>query len=153
MRLFLAVKFNKYLPDDKAFPTVGGFEVETKDGKTYAFDFHESTAWLNNHKNIVCYSLKDEDISAFPEIEELRTRLADITKIIECYVDTECYGDDPTILPVRLLTFCLENTIESQEKIPQSTDYILVENTDPDKYDDCIIQYKATDLLLNTFSY
>lgn len=154
MKLYLAVKFNKNLPDDETLPSAGGFEVETKDGKSYEFDFFHSDVWVDNDdENTVFYCLKDEDTDTFPEIEEMRHHLADITKIKQCYIDTECYDDDTDIRPVKLLGFCLETTVDSQTKIPQSTDYLMIENISPERFENCIVQYEATDLLLDTFSY
>lgn len=154
MRLYIAVKFDSNMADQEILPSPGGFEVTTKNGKSYEFDFYDSEGWVDNKDpNTVCYCLRDEDLSAFPEIEEMREHLGEITKINECYMDTECYEDDFNPKPVKLIEFCIESTIADSKDIPRSTKFIKVENTNPGEQNDCIVLFSATDLLLKTFSY
>lgn len=76
MRMYLTIRFNKPIPTDIAYPSPGGFEVETGDGRTYRFDFCESEAGIVDGKpDTVSYTLRDEDAAAFPEVEELKHRL------------------------------------------------------------------------------
>lgn len=154
MRLYIAVKFDSDMYEQDILPSPGGFEVTTKSGKSYEFDFYDSDGWVDREDpNTVCYCLRDEDISAFPEIEKMRKHLGEITKINECYIDTECYEDSFNPKPVKLVEFCIESTIANSKDIPNSTKFIDVENTNPGEQNDCIVLFSATDLLLETFSY
>lgn len=111
MRMYLTIRFNKPIPTDIAYPSPGGFEVETRDGRTYQFDFCESEAGIvDGRPDTVEYTLRDEDTAAFPEVEELRHRLGDIVKLNECYVDTECYDEGTGIRPVEILELVLSVT-------------------------------------------
>lgn len=50
MKMFLTIRFNKPIPTDVAYPSPGGFEVETNDGVAYQFDFCETEAGIVDGK-------------------------------------------------------------------------------------------------------
>ena len=154
MKMFLTIRFNKPIPTNVAYPSPGGFEVETNDGVAYQFDFCETEAGIVDGKpDTVAYTLRDEDAAAFPEIEELRHRLGDIVKLTECYVDTECYDDDADIYPVEIVELGLSVTVNDTEPVPASTKYLDIEATGIDNSKTRIVDYTATKRLLDTFSY
>lgn len=112
MRASLSILFNKPMSQYQGIPSPGGYEVQTKDGKFYGFDFHESCGGIDpKNPHIITWCLKDEDIETFPEIVELRHKMTDITKITEFYLDmegiTENLNPDQYPMPVAILEFQL----------------------------------------------
>lgn len=108
MRLAVSLLFDQPMNQYAIIPSIGGFEVETMDGKCYPFDFYESAGGVDpDNPNIVEWMLRDEDLETFPEIKELQTKLPLITKINECYLDMEglnCSTDDYP-KPINILNF------------------------------------------------
>lgn len=111
-RLYVSILFDKpvYENKDNAYPSVGGFEITTKENKTFCFDFHRSEMYLNSDgPRVVLWDLTDADIDSFPEIQEMINELPNVQDITECYVDLESYEDVKNVPhPVKIEEFVIE---------------------------------------------
>lgn len=149
MRLYMTMRFDKPIGWDNYIITVGGFEVRTKDGKNYQFDFTDSTGYLNEEdETVMTFELRDEDYVAFPEISELRSHLIDTIELVECYVDIE---GEPELTPVELLDFVIADSGSGTlSPVPESTEYITREVFQA--ADDYTINYTFTKKILDDFN-
>lgn len=148
MRAYLSVMFDRPVVSGRHYISPGGYEVRTKDGKTYQFDFNESNGGIDD-KNpaILHFELRDEDDDTFPLIQELRHHIHEVTEFTECYMYTG-EPDEEEIYPVRILEFVIEDYQTEFADIPKSTEFVTV-RADKDK-DGCLYTYIFTKKLLNT---
>lgn len=127
MRMYLSVCFDRPMDGYEQIPSPGGYEVRTKDGKTYGFDFNESEGWVGeNDPCTVHWRLRDEDTRSFPEIEELRRKLPSIVEITECYLDMEGMETDDVPVAVELREFIIESVVSKDDDL-ESTESVTVE--------------------------
>lgn len=124
MRAFMTIKFDREVIEDSHYISPGSFEVIAA-GKSYSFDFFESSGTIDKQNpKLVHFELRDEDTSTFPEIEELRKHLHEITAFPECYVYTGEPGEDPELIPVAVKKFCIVDYDPNRTVFPKNTEYI-----------------------------
>lgn len=126
MRLSLSILFDRPMNQYHNIPSPGGYEVKTADGNTYGFDFNESAGGISSENpRVVEWLLRDEDLTTFPEIQELRTKLPSIREITECYLDMEGLEipNDDYPLAQKILTFEFESTVKPTDDT-SSNEYV-----------------------------
>lgn len=151
MKAYITIKMDRPIERDRHYISPGGYAV-TAAGKYYEFDFCESYGWIDENDNtIIHFELRSEDMDEFPQIEELRKHLNEITEINECFVYTGEDGD-PEIAPIELIEFIIvDSGIEELEKDLESSD--LVKCTVHKTNNDWTIDYELTDKLLKSYKF
>ena len=126
MRLSLSILFDRPMNQYNNIPSPGGYEVKTADGNIYGFDFNESEGSISSENpRVVEWLLRDEDLTSFPEIQKLRTKLPSIREITECYLDMEGLEIPSDDYPIaqKILTFEFESTIKPTDDT-SSNEYV-----------------------------
>ena len=110
-----------------------GYEVETKDGKVYMFDFLTSYGFCDRENPaVIRFELYFPDYESFPDTHTLRK--------------------DIEIQPKKLLEFQIIDSVPEGGKRPLSTEFVKVETKLDDKeWGEC--RYIFTEKLLNTCSF
>ena len=126
-----------------------GYEVETKDGKVYMFDFLTSYGFCDRENPaVIRFELYFPDYESFPDTHTLRKEIQNIVRIRDCCLDTE----DIEIQPKKLLEFQIIDSVPEGGKRPLSTEFVKVETKLDDKeWGEC--RYIFTGKLLNTCSF
>lgn len=104
-RMCADVLFNRKIDADKDYISFGGYEILTKSGETFRFDFLDSCGGIDVvDKRIVhkeCFCL-DEIYTE--NTKELESALKEIDRFVEFYIYTDNDGvDDNYLLPVKVL--------------------------------------------------
>ena len=141
MRAYLKIQFDRPIIRGKHYISPGGYCVSTKE-KTYEFDFLESAGGICQEPDQMEFDLRDEDLSCFPEINELKQHFGEVEKFDECFVYTGDEEDEP-IGVKKILEFWVE--VFYPEGIPclESTDFIKCI-----KVCDQVVRYVFTEALL-----
>lgn len=125
MRMIMSVEFDRSATREH-YISPGGYEVIAA-GKNYQFDFLESIGMIDKkNPKVIHFECNYADLDSFPEMEELKKHLHEITDFIEFYVYTGEY-DDPEIIPVKAMAVCIETT-DAEYIVPETeTDFIRIE--------------------------
>lgn len=151
MKAFMRIQMDRPFDPNKHYFSPGGYQVKTKDGKTYGFDFNETNWGVEKEPNIITATVRDEDYDTFPEITELREKLHTVVEIIDFYIYTG-EADDPEINPVKILEFAIEDHCEKRS-CPPSSEFVTVQDHCKDSKTDSCFVYEFTEKLLDTYSF
>lgn len=153
MRLYLSILFDRAIDISKGCPSPGGYEVRTKDGKVYGFDFNESCGGPSTTQPCVIeWTMCDEDTTTFPEIKELRTKLQDVEAITECYIDLESYDNpEDAPKPLVILNFTIEDILPTNTIKPKSKDNVVVQCLSTTE--NTIVNYAFTDTVKSSYIF
>ena len=147
MRAYHSLQFDRPVDTKKHYLSPGGYEVEVN-GDTYQFDFLETSGNVDNtDPTIVHFLLKELDTDTFPESEEFRAHIHEITKLCECYCYTGEY-DDPPINCIRIVSFTIIDYGNGKREPKSSTPFVDVECFNTESYWE--FTYRFTDKLLKT---
>lgn len=169
MKAYVSVLFNRALCKGEGFPSIGEFNVQLKDGRSFSFDFQESLLYLDGA--FFSWELKSLDPS-FDNLDEFRKHIAEIVKINECYIDTEdCNITEEgkkintPLIPLSLQEFTIMDngdliggTMDNGEliggTIPESTNFVEVEIFHESPLDkDLLVQYDFKRALLSAYNF
>ena len=150
MKAYISFKMSKPIDKDLHYLSPGGYEVTTKDGKSYQFDFNECYGYIDkNDKSIVEFELRNEDYDTFPDIEEMLNHIHEIEKFDECYLYIEDnLKDDEKLKLLKILEFRLVDYSEDAKDLPKSSEYVIISRV---KINGCYMTtYAFTEKLINT---
>lgn len=159
MKAYVTVLFNRALCKGEGFPSIGKFNVQLKDGRSFSFDFQESLLYLDGA--FFSWELKSLDPS-FDNLDEFRKHIVEIVKINECYIDTEdCNITEEgkkintPLIPLSLQEFTImDNGDIIGGTTPESTDFIDVQIFRESPLDkDLLAQYDFKRALLSTYNF
>lgn len=151
MQAKISIKMDRPYESGKHYLDVGGFEV-VAGGKNYSFDFKDSELYVRDgDPSIIDWYLRNEDKGEFPETEELRKHLHEITEIVEAFVYTGEKGE-PEIHPKELLSFRITDSgAGKRTSFPKSTKNVkCIPYSDKDSW---LIDYEMKPALIKKFRY
>jgi hypothetical protein len=148
----LTIKMDRPIDKNKHILGIGGFEV-IAGGKNYQFDFNESSGSADVYNpKLIRWTVRNPDISSFPDMVELENHIHEITEFVEVYVYTGEDGD-PEIHPVSVEEFRIITFGEGKrtEEFPKSTEFVeVIPVIEKDVW---FIEYKMKDTLLKAIHY
>lgn len=129
MRMLMTIEFDRPVTGEEYYIMPGGYEVIAA-GKNYQFDFLETCGCIDHmNPKRVCFQAEGADLASFPEMEELKKHLHEITEIVEFYVYTGEY-DEPEIIPVTAMNIEID-AMDAEHCVPETeTDFVITKRCD-----------------------
>lgn len=144
MKLYADIRLTEPVSPEGPFPSVGGFEVRLSDGREIGFDFLESEYEIDADDPCVLHVIcSHEDTASFPDVAELRTRIADIEEITDFYVDMEAFLDEGRATEFRAVRSIVIESDPAPDAV--SNEYVTVQPICADFW-----EYAFTERLLAT---
>lgn len=90
MEAILTLEMDRPIDVNKHCILPQGYEVETKDGNVYMFDFLTSYGFRDRENPaVIQFELYSPDYESFPDTHKLRKEIQNIVRIRDCCLDIE----------------------------------------------------------------